>query len=176
LRWRVIGVFRGTFPLQAFPFDSQHLRLEIAMPESSGVLVPDLASSGMASSFSITGWDYQPYFSAEDTEKVVASDFGSVAREGQSTKVRSVTFAVEMLRPFAAYALKYMLPLAIILAMAFLAFFCSPEALEVRSGIGVTALLSCVAFHYSQSESLPSVGYLVAADKLFITCYGLILA
>ena len=34
-----------------------------------------------------------------------------------------------------------------------------------------TALLSCIAFHYTQADTLPNVTYLVAADKLFLGAY-----
>lgn len=175
VRWRVQGTFRGTFPLHRFPFDTQRLLIELELPDDKGTLVPDLAGSGMASQFSITGWLYQPYFAAQVRSAKYASDLGSIAREGKPHVVHAVAFVLVLERPVAAYVLRFMLPLAIILMMALMAFFLPADQLEVRAGIGVTALLSCIAFHFSQADTLPNVSYLVVADKLFLGSYVLIL-
>ncbi len=175
VRWRVQGTFRGTFPLHRFPFDTQRLLVELELPDDKGTLVPDLAGSGMASKFSITGWLYQPYFAAQVRSAKYASDLGSIAREGKPHVVNAVAFVLVLERPVAAYVLRFMLPLAIILMMALMAFFLPADQLEVRAGIGVTALLSCIAFHFSQADTLPNVSYLVVADKLFLGSYVLIL-
>lgn len=173
-RWRVQGTFRGTFPLHRFPFDEQRLPIVIGS-RSGGVLVPDLAASGMAPEFSITGWLYEPWFKAKQSGEMIASDLGSVLHEGDSHTGSSVTFAVELRRPFIAYLVKFMLPLAIILGMASLAAWLPSADAEARAGMGVTALLACVAFHFTQADSLPDVSYLVAADKLFLGAYVLVL-
>jgi hypothetical protein len=176
VRWRAQGAFRGTFPLQPFPFDTQKLPIDLGLQNDARALAPDLAGSGMASSFSITGWLYAPYFRAERQGRKLASDLGSVRREGQATQVDSVAFLVDLRRPLAAYVVKFMVPLAIIVAMALLAAFVPHTRFEVRASLGVTALLSCVAFHFTQAQSLPDVPYLVAADKLFIGAYAVVFA
>ena len=170
-QWHVQGTFRGEFPLQAFPFDHQKLPIVLSIPGSHGVLVPDLGSSGMRPSFSITGWNYDPFFSASAEERVLRSDLGSVEYEGKGAHQRITTFTVEMHRPFGPYLLKFALPLALILIVALLALFLPADRLDVRSAMGITALLSCFAFHYTQADTLPSVTYLVAADKLFLGSY-----
>jgi len=176
VRWRVQGTFRGTFPLQTFPFDRQQLRISLALPDDAAHLSPDLGSSGMAKQFSITGWEYDPYFRAEAGKELLASDLGSIKGEGHSRTLESVSFVLDLRRPATSNILKFMLPLAIILAMAFLVFALPASELEVRSAMGVTALLSVVAFHFAMSGSLPDVPYLVAADRLFLTSYVLVLA
>ncbi|MCB9557783.1 MAG: hypothetical protein H6707_16855 [Deltaproteobacteria bacterium] len=175
VRWRVQGTFRGTFPLQRFPFDKQRLRIQIDLPEHEGELEPDLAGSGMAPRFSITGWLYDPYFLSEKRPSTYYSDFGSIQAEGRPLKVESLAFAVKLGRPLLAYIIKFMVPLVIILVMAMLAFFIRPDDIEVRGTIGVTALLSCVAFQFSQADSLPDVAYLMTVDKVFLGSYLLIL-
>lgn len=171
VRWRVQGTFRGEFPVHAFPFDVQTLPVAFGLSEQDGVLVPDLGSSGMSPRFSVTGWDYEPYFSARAETKTYASDLGSVAREGKGTQRRLAVFSVELRRPFGPYLTKFALPLALILLMALLALLLPPERLDVRSALGITALLSCIAFHYTQSDTLPNVTYLIAADALFLGSY-----
>lgn len=175
VRQRIQGTFRGTFPLQRFPFDTHRLRIDLELPEAFGQFLPDLAGSGMAPRFSITGWLYEPYFSAERGPATYASDFGAVRREGQPHRVNGVTFVLTLQRPFMAYIVKFLLPLAIIVAASMLVFFVPAKELEVRGGLGVTALLACLAFHLAQADTLPSVPYLVTADYLFLGAYVLIL-
>jgi ABC-type transport system substrate-binding protein len=176
VHWRVQGTFRGEFPVHAFPFDRQTLPLIFGLNKADGVLVPDLGASGMSPSFSVSGWSYEPLFAASSEERVYGSDLGSIAREGKNARQGLATFSVEMRRPFGPYLIKFALPLALILLVALLALLLPPERLDVRSAMGITALLSCIAFHYTQADTLPSVTYLVAADKLFLGAYVFIAA
>ena len=171
VQWRVQGTFRGEFPLQAFPFDRQTLPIVLSLPGSQGLLEPDLGASGMSPRFSVTGWQYEPFFTAHSEERALRTDLGSVEYEGKDAHQRLTTFAVEMHRPVVPYLLKFALPLALILLVALLALFLPADRLDVRSAMGITALLSCFAFHYTQSDTLPAVTYLVAADKLFLGSY-----
>ena len=171
VQWRVQGTFRGEFPVHDFPFDRQTLPIVFGLDERDGVLVPDLGASGMSPSFSVTGWKYEPFFEARSQERVYRSDLGSVAHEGVDAKQRLTTYSVEVSRPFGPYLIKFALPLALILLVALLALFLPPERLDVRSAMGITGLLSCIAFHYTQADTLPAVTYLVAADKLFLAAY-----
>ncbi|MCU0696121.1 MAG: hypothetical protein MUC96_06310, partial [Myxococcaceae bacterium] len=170
-RMRLQGTFRGDFPVHDFPFDEQSLRITFALESTEGALVPDLAASGMSPGFSITGWNYEPFFTASVDEKVLGSDLGSVTREGQHAHQRLVTYAVELSRPFGPYLVKFALPLILILLVSLLALFLQPERLDVRSAMGITGLLSCIAFHFTQADTLPAVTYLVAADTLFLASY-----
>ena len=81
-RWRVRGTMRGEFPVHRFPFDEQILALTLELPEHQARLVPDLAGSGMAESFSITDWHYEPEFRPAVSHEIFHSDLGSLAWEG----------------------------------------------------------------------------------------------
>ncbi len=176
VHWRVQGTFRGEFPVHAFPFDRQTLPVIFGLNMADGRLVPDLGASGMSPTFSVSGWSYEPQFAATSEERVYGSDLGSIAREGKNARQGLATFTVEMRRPFEPYLIKFALPLALILLVALLALLLPPERLDVRSAMGITALLSCIAFHYTQSDTLPNVTYLVAADKLFLGAYVFVAA
>lgn len=170
-QWRVQGTFRGDFPVHDFPFDRQTLRIAFALDSKLGALVPDLAASGMSPSFSVTGWNYQPSFSANVEDHVFGSDLGSIQHEGAHAHQRLVTYSVELARPFGPYLVKFALPLVLIVLVSLLALLLQPERLDVRSAMGITGLLSCIAFHYTQADTLPAVTYLVAADTLFLAAY-----
>ncbi len=170
-RWRVRGTLRGEFPLARFPFDAQTLAVTLELPADVAELVPDLAASGVRGRFSVTGWLYEPVFRPRVTNETYRSDLGSLANEGRSTTVNRVSFEVTLRRPLLLVALKLFLPLGIILLVALLALFLPAEQIEARSGIGVTALLSCFAFQFTVAGSLPDVAYLTIADGMFIVSY-----
>lgn len=172
-RWRVRGTLRGEFPVQRFPFDRQTLGITLELPESEGKLVPDLAGSGMRERFSVTGWLYDPVFVPRVGQGTYRSDLGSIAHEGKPTAVRRVAFEVTLSRPLLMAATKLFLPLMVILLVAMIALLVHPKWLDVRSGVGVTALLACFAFQFSVSDSMPNVAYMTIADVLFLVAYAL---
>lgn len=172
-RWRVKGTLRGEFPLQRFPFDQQTLRIVLEMPDREGELVPDLAGSGMRERFSITGWLYEPYFVPRVGHDTYRSDLGSIAGEGKPTRVSRAAFEVELRRPLLTAATKLFVPLVVILLVALIALMVHPKWLDVRSGVGVTALLACFAFQFSVADTMPNVAYMTLADILFLVAYAL---
>lgn len=172
-RWRVRGTLRGEFPLQRFPFDEQTLAVVLELPEHDGELVPDLAGSGMRERFSVTGWLYEPVFIPRVSKGTYRSDLGSVAHEGRPTRVNRVAFEVRVSRPLLMAATKLFLPLVVILLVALTALLVHPKWLDVRSGVGVTALLACFAFQFSVADTMPSVSYMTIADTLFLVAYAL---
>lgn len=174
VRWHVVGIFRGSFPLHRFPFDRQKLQIELEVPVKDGFILPDLAGSGMNSVFSITGWDYKPYFQASTIEHTYYTDFGSIYREGKPTAARGVIFTLEIVRPFLPNLIKFLLPLIIILLISMTSFFV--QNVEVDMGLGITAFLAAVALHFALGESMPDVGYMVTADKFFVVSYVILFA
>lgn len=170
-RWRVRGTLRGEFPLHRFPFDTPVLRIVLELPEREGRLVADLASSGMSERFSLTGWSYRPTFVPRHARVVLGSDLGSIVHEAAPTAVRRVSYEVTLVRPLTTVSLKLFFPLLIVLLVAMIAFWIAPDGIEARAGIGVTALLSCFAFQFTVSDSMPAVAYLTFADLLFIFAY-----
>ncbi len=176
VQYRVQGTFRGEFPVHDFPFDHQSLPVVFGLGHGEGELVPDLGASGMSPTFSITGWLYEPYFNARTSTRTLASDLGSITHEGRAAQLPRVAFTVELGRPTGPYFLKFVLPLSLILLMALLSLFLPAEKVDVRSAMGVTSLLSCIAFHYSQADTLPNVSYLVTADFFFLGAYSFVTA
>jgi ABC-type transport system substrate-binding protein len=172
-RWRLRGTLRGEFPVQRFPFDQQTLGVILELPESEGKLVPDLAGSGMRERFSVTGWLYEPVFVPRVAQGTYRSDLGSIAREGRPTAVRRVAFEVTLRRPLVTAATKLFVPLMVILLVAMIALAVHPKWLDVRSGVGVTALLACFAFQFSVADTMPNVAYMTVADTLFLVAYAL---
>ncbi len=173
VRWRVRGTLRGEFPVHRFPFDVQRIAVVLQLPEQQGRLVPDVASSGMAESFGITDWYYDPEFRVVASESRLASDLGMLSSEGRPVRVRNVAYEVSLRRPIITATLKLFLPLAIIVLVALVALFLPGDRIDARSAIGITALLSCFAFQFTVANTLPDVAYITLADVLFLIAYVL---
>jgi ABC-type transport system substrate-binding protein len=175
VKYRIQASFRGIFPLQDFPFDKQTLRIGFSLDETLGELHPDLAGSGMNEKFSITGWNYQPFFQASINEMDHYSDFGSIEFEGKPSHVRNIEFYVNISRPKLAPIFKFILPLLIIVIITISSLGYPISNIDVRVDIVVNALLAAIAFQFAIGTEIPDVPYLVFADRLFIITYIIIL-
>jgi ABC-type transport system substrate-binding protein len=80
---------------------------------------------------------------------------------------------VTLQRPMLMATTKLFLPLMVILLVALIALLVHPKWLDVRSGVGVTALLACFAFQFSIADTMPNVAYMTIADVLFLVAYAL---
>lgn len=172
-RYHLRGTLRGEFPLHRFPFDEQTLGIQFELPGVGTELVPDLAGSGIASTFSVTGWHYEPQFQPRVRHLVYASDLGTIEQEGRSTKISRVGFEVTLKRPTITIAVKLFLPLVLLLLIALIALYLAPDLVDARTGIGVTVLLACFAFQFTVAGTIPDVSYLTVVDELFILAYAL---
>lgn len=172
-RWRVRGTLRGDFPVQNFPFDQQKLTVQLELPRHLGDLTPDLAGSGISSTFSITDWTWSREFRPVVTTETYPSDLGKITDEGRPAEVRRVSFEVSLARPFTPVALKLFLPLGIVALIVFLSLFVPLTNLQPPLTMCVTGLVAVFAFQFSVSDVMPSVAYLTLADVLFITVYVL---
>ena len=172
-RYHLRGTLRGEFPLHRFPFDVQTLGIQFELPGVDTELVPDLAGSGIASTFSVTGWHYEPKFQPRVRHMVYASDLGTIEQEGRSTKISRVGFEVTLERPTITIAVKLFLPLVLLLLIALIALYLAPDLVDARTGIGVTVLLACFAFQFTVAGTIPDVSYLTVVDELFILAYAL---
>jgi hypothetical protein len=86
-----------------------------------------------------------------------------------------VTFTIEAARDYGAYLIKILIPLVIILVLAYLVFFVPARDLDVAVGLTVTSVLACIAFQLTVADDLPSIGYIVTSDRIFHLCYFLIM-
>lgn len=170
---RIKGTFFIKINLRDYPFDRHALEIQLEnqeMDRTKAVYVPDMKNmTDLARGSRITGWQTIG-FRVYEQANVYKSNFGREGEESSSTYSQWV-YEIRVARNILPYIIKYSIPLFVIVFMAFTTFFVYPTELEVRAGIGVTSILSAVAFHISQADALPEVGYLVTADNFFIISY-----
>ncbi|MFN8111860.1 MAG: hypothetical protein U0R51_01540 [Solirubrobacterales bacterium] len=165
------GQFNTKLPLERYPFDTQHLKMEFedAHEDETGLrFVPDKDPVAVSKQLAIPGWDI-----GEPTLTVVSnrydSNFGD-PRLNDTTYSRAV-IDLPLTRPAATYALKLLLPMLLVAMTAALSLMVHPKYVEGRIGIGITALLTLVALQITSNDDLPEVDYLILLDKLYIVSY-----
>ena len=178
--------FRAGFLLYDYPFDSQVLPLILEhrwLGSKSLVFVPDTdaeLTDGAKGSFigervKIGDWNIVDVQHRETT-KTFETDFGALRKDLWDLRSSRYEFLITIERETTPYLVKVVFPLTVIVLMAFCVFFIHPKELLAQAGMSIVALLTCVAFHTFQSDSLPAVGYLVTADKFFLLSYLVILS
>jgi hypothetical protein len=184
--FRTIGRFYFQANFAKYPFDRQQLpiiiehevltadELEMVDDEQSyrrasapnhqwglapSMRVPGLTITGATRRFESSGYD---------------TNFGDPDIEGTTSFARA-TFTIEVARSYWPYLFKILVPLGIILILAYLVFFVPARELEVAVGLTVTSVLASIAFQLTVADDLPNIGYLVTSDLIFYLCYFLIM-
>ncbi|MHC4829360.1 MAG: TAXI family TRAP transporter solute-binding subunit [Planctomycetota bacterium] len=185
LSHRIRATLHGDFPLHSYPFDDQSLTIEFESPNLLAAeleFVPDnrnpfghkLEERSLDEGLTISDWRVAGVEHRAAT-KVYKTDFGSPYEKASKERGFSrYVFEIKLARVLMPYVVKFCVPLIVIVLMSFSVFFINPKEFEVQAGIVIIALLSCVAFHLSQADALPEVGYLVTADKFFLLSYVVI--
>jgi hypothetical protein len=179
------GTFRFEPNLHTYPFDSQQLPIQVehsVYDRESAVFVDDIKSyarGGHPKQWSVRESLRIPEYELTSVSRnivdvVYNTDFGDYsAPSADSIYSRfSVSLAIE--RISWPYLFKILLPLCVILVMGYLMFLLPPKEIQGAIAISMSALLSCIAFEVTISQSLPPVGYLITSDKFFIVAYGLL--
>lgn len=186
LVWRARGAFFFHPELRRYPFDRQELPIRIEHPSllSSDLRYADDLTSYQRSRLPQERWglgddvavpEYEIHqLGREVGEAVYATDFGDTTLAEPLSTYSRFTFRLDIARRAAAYLAKILIPLFVILGIAYLVFWLPAEELKISGSVIVTALVSCVAFHFTVSSNLPQVGYVVLSDKFFFLCYSLI--
>jgi hypothetical protein len=170
---RYQGHFSTKFPLEAYPFDTQTLRVimeDTVSGADSLIYVPD-GNRPVTLDPVIT----LPGFTVgEPTMRIVTNtyptNFGDLSVEKAEPYSR-IIISIPVTRPVIAMSLKTFVPIILIVVCASLVFFVRPRYVEGRIGLGITALLTLVALQLTATAPLPDVDYLMMLDKVFLLAY-----
>jgi len=106
----------------------------------------------------IQGWDVGRPAATARTER-------RSARIGEYSRL---DVSLELHRDWVYYVWKLGLPLTFIVLMAYCVYFIPSSAVSQQIGLGMTAMLTLIAYMLSLSSSLPKISYLTRADKFFV--------
>jgi hypothetical protein len=185
--FRSVGRFYFDADFRKYPFDRQKLPIVIeheVLTTEELELVDDEDSYrhasgpeerwGLAPSLRIPDLEIERATRAFTTQEY-RTNFGDPTNLDAATSFARVTFTIETSRRYGAYLIKILIPLLIILVLAYLVFFVPARALDVAVGLTVTSILACIAFQLTVADDLPSIGYIVTSDRIFHLCYFLIM-
>lgn len=157
---RFHGRLSTDFQLRSFPSDHQSLAVELVTGRYSPDevrLVVDTEWVGMLDGASVSGW------AMEMGEPVV--DSISVTR---GSRLSRVTFQIEVQRLLSYFLWTMMLPLSLIVFMAYTVFWIDPNFLPSQVGVSTAAVFSMIAYRTALRLALPKVSYMTKADVFIL--------
>jgi len=165
-QWIGTSLLYSKFDFTAFPFDSQILTLELANTRDE-VTIDDqsLFSMFVASDFSaiskVPDWDM---VSKEVVPTHFYDDYWSDSRAKYILQLR-----VE--RNNFYYIYKIIVPIMIILIIAWSSLWISPNELQARLTVTIVCLLSLIAYNYTYDKDLPKLDYATLMDYFILLAY-----
>lgn len=147
--------------LREFPFDTQVLPIHVVAyrygpEELSFELNEEL--TGSRGNFSVTGWVIE-----EGEPRIEAVQLPAV--QGQFA---GASFFLEARRQSSYFGLTMMVPLVLIVLMAWSVFWIDPSVVPPQVGIATAAVFSLIAFRFSMRSALPNVAYMTRADQFLL--------
>jgi hypothetical protein len=183
--FKVKGTFRFDPNLRTYPFDSQKLPIKIehsVYDRDATVFVDDIRSyargghpkeSCLCEALRIPEYKVTTV-SRNISDVVYNTDFGDYSAPTADSTYSRFAVSLTIERIYWPYLFKILLPLWVIWLMGYLMFLLPPKEIQGAIAISMSALLSCIAFEVTISQSLPPVGYLITCDKFFIVAYVLL--
>ena len=163
------GRYNSTLPLQKYPFSVENLTVvleDTEDPVSRLVYVPDLPEPiTQASDIAAPGYSVGTA-TMKIANRAYPTNFGETGAPDEPYS--RITIGVPVSRPWFPYAVKYLLPLVVVLMAAAMVFLLPPRFVEGRFGLAITALLTVIALKWTTDAELPNVDYLTLLDVLYV--------
>ena len=157
---RAFVTFSSPLDLREFPFDSQTLKMDVASTEygpDEVALTVSREVTGRLEHFSIAGWDVE-MADVEITALELESGERVVRLTQRLTAERHTTY----------YVMKVIIPLGLIVFMAWTVFWVDPSDVGPQFGVATASVLTLIAFQFSLGRMLPPVSYLTQIDEFLL--------
>jgi hypothetical protein len=122
------------------------------------VFHPISRMTGIASRLSIQGWRVG----------VPRATSSTTTRDDRAGTYARFDVTLEVRRTWSYYAWKLGLPLTLIVLMAYGVYFIPAAAVPQQVGLGMTAMLTLIAYMLMLGNTLPRISYLTRMDSFFI--------
>ncbi len=153
---RYQGALSAAFDLRDFPDDRQRLPVRLVfVGHSPQDLRPklDQGGSSMLESAVVRGWRI----------RLVESSVDPVMRD-ENRALAGYTFNIVAQREAAYFIWTMMLPLTLIVLMAWMVFWIDPSFLPSQIGLSTASVFSLIAYRTALRLALPAVTYMTKAD------------
>lgn len=150
-------------PLQHkdFPFDSQELEILIGSmrygPDELSLVV-DEQRTGRREWLSITGWSVGPGTAEITTEYLTVQD----------RHLARMDFRIPVKRHASFFYIKVIIPLCLIVLMAWFVLWIDPSALGPQIGIPTSAVFALILYIHRTATLLPRIDYLTRLDRFIL--------
>ncbi len=145
--------------MRDFPFDRQVLSVTAdSILTTNEVKLEVLDEFCTLEGQSVTSWTLGVPRSSvnEEYARVRGADFSSF------------TSQIEAVREPGYYRRKLMIPVTLIVFMAWAIFWIKPSMTAPQMGVGTTAMLTLIAYQFALSGFLPRISYLTRADTFML--------
>lgn len=163
---RYVGEFTAKFALKDFPIDTQ--TLSIIMGTSSQYLSDDLefvfdsSRSGIKEELTIADWSITPASAQSSPITFTSID------TSRTVSLPALNFKFKARRHAGYYIWKVVIPLTLIVLMAFAVFWIDPAKLGAQVTISTASVITVVAFQFSLGYLLPKISYLTRIDTFIL--------
>jgi hypothetical protein len=158
---RFLGDFSSPLDFKDFPFDKQRLALQVVSfrygPEEVEFVL-DQKRTGRRGQLSLVGWFIGQGQSEVTTEYLQVQD----------RHLARVDFVLDVKRQRPFYIIKALIPLILIIFMAWSVFFIDPSVIGPQIGIPTSSVFALILFNHRMSSLLPRVSYLTRIDRFIL--------
>lgn len=157
----------ASFQLSLFPFDTQMLPVILRSFDYAGDQVVFLVDNQKS------GWDKAEYVGLSEwrIDRLEPTVYLSVFAP-EKTEYSRIVFQLIVKRNAGYYIWTFFLPLLLINIISWTVFWINIETeFNTRISIGISSLLSAIAFNITIGTNLPRVGYLTCADSFIFFSY-----
>ncbi|MCP5099041.1 MAG: extracellular solute-binding protein, partial [Chloroflexi bacterium] len=189
--YRIKADLNADFDFSDYPFDTQTLHLQLrhqTLMQENLIFVVDvlglrydsqeaiLSKLARSDAFDeVSGWqvlDALYYVDQLHNESTLGNPH--FLQSNSNIEFSRFNTELQIQRNTLSFFAKNMLPLLIILMLAYVVFYIPIKTLSPRIVISVNALLTVAFFHLRLGNDLPGIGYLIALDYAFYGIYVLI--
>lgn len=170
---RVIAKFQTWFRLRRFPFDRHDLRINLEDRTHSSKEIT-YERELWPNTISIDALRELPAWRIPEMPYLDSVKDSTFAFPLDSPHPQLVLLHLPVERHSSFYLTRFFLPLLLLVAISYSIFWVRSDDLQSSSAIGITCMLSIIAFQLAQADSLPRVPYLTIADRIYTVCYLLI--
>jgi len=188
-----IGQFRQEFNFKKFPFDKQILKIKIAAGASSTSVIEQVwpktgkaavhfvtpekgAFLGLENYLNDISKNYLKEWSVksvniESKEIITENYYNKYLDKTHSFNENSIDLILNIERNSAHYIYKIIIPVFLILSVAWFVLWIPTNHLDARLTTSIVALLSLIAYNFVFSDDIPKLKYLTALDKYILLSY-----
>ena len=184
-----VSFYRQDFKFEKFPFDKQTIKIKINSNESSySDPTLNINNDGIVTTFitpekgaflnldSLKKINYLKEWEIISTdikshENIVEDYYDPYSRRIFADHMNTLIIEIEIKRNYEQYIFKVIIPVFLILSLAWFVLWMPTKEFETRLSTSMVALLSLIAYNFVFADDVPKLNYLTALDEFILLSY-----